>query len=707
MVIGVKKEPASSSSGHNLSKLSDVDYLVARSRLAKSQGDPHGAKAWLISAKLMFPEDPAVHFEAYSLDKADGRACPGAKALAAMAEAFGWSGEPRLATELTMAVAALLKRPEERNEEEQFLADVFEALPAATARTVLLDSAKVAATEGRHTASARRTMLALAKFPYLVAEQGADLLAGAAQAVIATSEATRRTSRSSRTSSLDAAEDIAQLLVEEICPRLLPKAELALDAKLLKQVVHVTLVYCIEYVGGVLSGGDDGKEQIKRRPPWPHVRAYLQEVGRRLRWTLTVGFADDDQDHGEALLQRTQAAMSSGGGHQSGDDCAHEVLTVCIYGILQALAGDRHDDAVLVEAFISHTDGGGASPARGSPASKRRRTTDDERLPILTHGCEPTTCGSSGNRKFLLAVGFFELIQADHRLEACLQPLRGCLSQHLGSFLADVALYQGRFREALHSLRELPQATSEAESCRRHLRLGAVQLCIGDHAASADHALRAAVLSSFATAATPEESRIADQNDVASAVMRFKAPVTGGRGRHIHFLPFFSRPVLAYCCRLLVHVLKDRCLQPATLGGRQGDDSVLGHVIVLLQYIWPEERDLFYLLISRIQSRETFCYPILCDYIFRMEFLEEFSGLLYDSGRKIALDICHAAPQAAVAQTQSRKVATRGANKGEKDEMRSALRSQARRTAHTSLDTVIVSFLTTHRQSVLDCLVNF
>ena len=51
------------------------------------------------------------------------------------------------------------------------------------------------------------------------------------------------------------------------------------------------------------------------------------------------------------------------------------------------------------------------------------------------------------------------------------------------------------------------------------------------------------------------------------------------RSRHLHFLSINRQSVLSYCTRLLIHILKDRSLQPAV----PGSDAAIGHVIVLLQ----------------------------------------------------------------------------------------------------------------------------
>ena len=137
---------------------------------------------------------------------------------------------------------------------------------------------------------------------------------------------------------------------------------------------------------------------------------------------------------------------------------------------------------------------------------------------------------------------------------------------------------------------------------------------------------------------------------------------------------------------MLIHILKDRSLQADI--GNTTNDMPLGHVIVLLQYCYPEEKDLLVLLLSRIRMKDTFSYPIFCNYVIHIQFLEEFAYIVNNStntgaapmgtapgGTGVILDICP--PDKSTESTgSSRRLGTRGANKGEKVEVRAALRKQ-------------------------------
>ena len=95
-------------------------------------------------------------------------------------------------------------------------------------------------------------------------------------------------------------------------------------------------------------------------------------------------------------------------------------------------------------------------------------------------------------------------------------------------------------------------------------------------------------------------------------------------------LPFFT----AYATRLLIYGLKEKVMQPIAK-----NDLCIGHIISLLQYSFPEESDLFFMILHRIKMSETFTYPIFMHHIVHIEFLEEFSNFMVDNTNTVTLDI--------------------------------------------------------------------
>ena len=168
------------------------------------------------------------------------------------------------------------------------------------------------------------------------------------------------------------------------------------------------------------------------------------------------------------------------------------------------------------------------------------------------------------------------------------------------------------------------------------------------------------------------------------------------RQRHCRFIPLTRSAVLSYCCKLLTCLLQERALQPGVQG-----DMAMGHTITIMQYNWPDNRELFYHLLNRVRGREGFSYPLFCQYVINIEILEEVMFLANEQGGGLVMDIVPGGSGGT--SGGSGRVGTRGANRGEKEEFRNAMRKQAAR-SHESIDRIIVEFLTNHIDLILQTL---
>ena len=167
--------------------------------------------------------------------------------------------------------------------------------------------------------------------------------------------------------------------------------------------------------------------------------------------------------------------------------------------------------------------------------------------------------------------------------------------------------------------------------------------------------------------------------------------------RHIHFLDFNRQSIIAYATRLLIFGLKEKVMQPIAK-----NDLTIGHIIVLLQYSFPEESDLFFMILHRIRMSETFSYPGFMHHVIHIEILEEFSNLMADNTTSVTLDIAPTTSGAPAASSTpgSRRLGTRGANRGEKTEIKTALKKQVTR-CYENLDEIILDFVSKNRDSLL------
>ena len=74
--------------GSDLAKLGDVEYLLARCAGARRQGDASAARAWLATARMVFPRDARVQMEAYRDQSQGRRARQAARTLGVMLESM-------------------------------------------------------------------------------------------------------------------------------------------------------------------------------------------------------------------------------------------------------------------------------------------------------------------------------------------------------------------------------------------------------------------------------------------------------------------------------------------------------------------------------------------------------------------------------------------------------------------------------------------
>ena len=92
-----------------------------------------------------------------------------------------------------------------------------------------------------------------------------------------------------------------------------------------------------------------------------------------------------------------------------------------------------------------------------------------------------------------------------------------------------------------------------------------------------------------------------------------------------------SRPeIMQYCVSVLVASF--RCRNVVS-------DIALGHLIVLLQYDWPNNAHILEDVIDKIRHSLRFTYPLFVSYVVQIDILEEFAFLATDSGGAINMDL--------------------------------------------------------------------
>ena len=810
-----------------LSSLSNEEYLSARSKMLLSSGrDPLGARAWLTTAKMMFPNNFEIQYEAYLLEKKESKPDikKAAKILAYLFENFGVTSNKKIKKEQNFEplweeideMASLLRTPGQENE---FLSRVFDSMPRQCRQNILMECAlrqsQIAEDERGHLERIRILMLAFKKFPDLIQSHGEECLKYTIEQCKNQISDKKSGSKEASLKMHDTIKNggdnhsLLGILINDISPLLLKsQAGHNLDKDVMFDLLSLTIHFVLHRISEsqtcVQINNDALKSNNQNEPngiPWPVILDSFEEIGRRLNWEISnnisrVGDYKHDLEVDDRLWQKILTfhqqtlPQPTNDVHRSGDHQDQIFFTGTLLflkylseyfcspadsnnvrssrNLQENIAKEKNrlaynqETAILVEGFVTHVDDNSRSSMQHP--LKRRRTTEEERkYPLITHGGTHSdkvesnandpkiNLSSSLVKSFKTAIKYYELLRSDaslnSRLQLALHPPSNThndaslVNHHatMASFYADYQLYQGQYREALQYLRQIPAPVHPQESdirgmgdkhvnakmCRLHIRMASVHFCMGEHQFVADQIIQGVSCLQKIYKSELEDNRGDESLSIPeSRTERERIEIRLGkpfkqatvRSRHVHFLPISRQSILSYCCRLLIHMLKDRSLKADI--GNTTNDFAIGHVIVLLQYCYPEEKDLLHLLLHRIRMKDTFSYPIFCNYVIHIQFLEEFALIVNTSsktsgaapmgsalgGTGVTLDICPPdMSKNGDSTVSSRRLGTRGANKGEKVEVKSALKRQVGR-SYESLDVLIAEFLTKNRDSIFQCL---
>lgn len=118
-------------------------------------------------------------------------------------------------------------------------------------------------------------------------------------------------------------------------------------------------------------------------------------------------------------------------------------------------------------------------------------------------------------------------------------------------------------------------------------------------------------------------------------------------------------------------------------------------MLVLTQLNYPSEIKIAEFIFDRIRSKQSFSFHDFSTYIICPDFLEEFM-YLYTNENKIQLEL--SAPHTSSSLT--RRIGTRGSDRGIKDEFKQLIRKQMAR-SNEDIETLILQFITQERNSLM------
>ncbi|XP_029703284.1 integrator complex subunit 10 isoform X1 [Takifugu rubripes] len=712
-----------------MSAQKDCEFLVKRARDLVSE-DPCAAKAWLITARTLYPADFTIQYEMYIIERNSERTASAGRLLYDMF--INFPDQPIIWREISIITAAL--RSDCQDKHAQFLRALFETLPGHVQCEMLLKATEQCFNTLE---KAEMLLLLLKRFPESVVQHGVSL-----GETLLEAEATENVETP--------VNCFRKLFVCDVLPLVLKNMDMRLPTSLIQKYLLKAAEFYIGYVTrgpsadvqihGSQEGGSLKSPSVSRGSqryvidglsekssvvpePWERLLDILALAGARCEWQ-----GDKGQRSYIDMLQRVKELFRYLPGLE-GDTrsrccsqiviCAALVLfrSAFLYvsavqpALFQGVNGLNSGPWVLVEDLSSVYNDVEVERGAVKHAHKKRKladgrektmSSDDEEglgkgrgRHILVNKTEMPTW-SEIHEGFRTAKESWALLHSHDGLETEFKKI--CASWKTDSwlwfriFLTDMIIYQGQYRKALSSLHQMasmqhpqpgqqsPSGQASLEQYRALIQQASCHYALGEYRMACDK-----LLDVVGGLVPPNQIPTKSSEDQG----RFKPKAR--KGNELKLLPCTSKHVLPFCLQLMLACFKLRAFTDSR------DDLSLGHVVVLLQYDWPQGEMLFLKAIEKICQQGSFQYENFFNYVTNIDMLEEFAYLRTPEGGRIQLELLpnqgmlikNPSPALGVelntlllqgVQTMDRHhTVTRGITKGVKEDFRLAMERQVSR----------------------------
>ncbi|XP_063732951.1 integrator complex subunit 10 isoform X1 [Eleginops maclovinus] len=713
-----------------MSAQKDCEFLVKRARELVSD-DPCAAKAWLITARTLYPADFNIQYEMYIIERNAERTASSGRLLYDMF--INFPDQPIVWREISVITAAL--RSDSQDKHAQFLRGLFETLPGRVQCEMLLKATEQCFNTLE---KAEMLLLLLKRFPESVVQHGVSLGETLLEA--------------------EASENVEtpvncfrKLFVCDVLPLVINNMDMRLPASLMQKYMLKAAEFYIGYVtrGAApdvqIQGTQDGSlksptvsrssqryviEGLSEKSsvvaePWERLLDIVAAVGARCEWQ-----GDKGQRSYVDMLQRVKELcryLPSLEGDTRSRCCSQVVICAALVlfrsaflylssvqpALFQGVNVLSSGPWILVEDFSSVYNDVEVERGAGKHAHKKRKladgrektmSSDDEEglgkgrvRHILVNKTEMPSW-SETLESFRTARESWDLLHSHEGLETEFKKI--CASWKTDSwlwfriFLSDMIIYQGQYRKALSSLHQMAamqqpqpgqQSPSGQGSLEHHRALIQQASC---HYALGEYRLACEKLLDVVCGLTPPT-----QEPTKSPEDWSRVKTKTRKGNDLRLLPCTSKAVLPFCFQLMFACFKLRTFSDSR------DDLSLGHVVVLLQHDWPQGEMLFLKAVDKICQQGSFQYENFFNYVTNIDMLEEFAYLRTPEGGRIQLELLpnqgmlikNPSPALGVelntlllqgVQTMERHhTVTRGITKGVKEDFRLAMERQVSRCA--------------------------
>ncbi|XP_067899077.1 integrator complex subunit 10 isoform X2 [Heterodontus francisci] len=689
----------------------DCDFLVKKARDLVAE-DLWAAKAWLITARTLYPTDFGIQYEMYTIERNAERTASAGRLLYDMFVNF--PDQPMVWREISVITAAL--RNDAQDKQTQFLRGLFETLPGRIQCEMLLK-----ATEQCFNTLERAEMLLLLlrRFPESVVQHGVSL----GETLL---EAENLDDQDSPVNCF------RKLFVCDVLPLIINNPDVRLPANLLYQYLHKAAEFYIGYVTRSPSlesqhqGSQDTadiKSPTKRSTqkyiieglteksslimePWDRLFEIMSIVAMRCEWQMDKA----NRNCGEILHRMKDLCRYINNFDDEGHrKYKHQVVysTMLVFfknafqyvgsiqpSLFQASSPSSNQVPLILLDDLSNIYGD-VDIDRSKHIHKRRKLGEGREKTLSSDDEE---CSGKGRNRhiivnkiempnsvdvlesFKLARESWELLHSQEALEK--EFTRICMSWKtetwlwLRIFITDMIVYQGQYRKAINSLHQLgalqgaqqhvmSQGTLEQQ--RALIQMAACHFALGEYRMTCDKVLD--VMCSVIPC-TQDVAKV--QEEIPKVKPRFR------KASDLKLLPCTSKAMMPYCLQLMLACFKLRAFTDIR------DDLALGHVIVLLQLDWPRGENLFLKAVDKICHQGSFQYENFFNYVTKggkihLELLPNQGLLIKNSSPPLGVLPQEFKLQPSSQTADRHHTVTRGITKGVKEDFRLAMERQVSR----------------------------
>uniref|UniRef100_A0A1L8DDG4 Integrator complex subunit 10 n=2 Tax=Nyssomyia neivai TaxID=330878 RepID=A0A1L8DDG4_9DIPT len=490
--------------------LAGEQYLISRAKSGLLR-DPYEAKAWIITAKTLYPNDFGIQFEAYKLEKSENNYEEAAKCFSYIVVTFQnqsvWND---LSVEISNLTAALRRVPESgMSGEQDFYFKMFQHISSEVQHKILLLTANHSESNLDH---CRMILLLLKRFPQAISTHIPRLLETLVQGV--------PTNPQYRT-----------MLINETLPLVLAR-----PVDLSSDLVHRILTICLEHYVGQLLKEDDEKEKFEC---WRKIFDVVETLGGVLNWEpyLPYNRTWSKEVYWQKLIKIVSTVPPKPSENKQILFLGSILFVFALQEYIENISHKVQDTEVsyiLVEGF---RDGG-----------TKRRLSDavpGETCKIAVNPpCSPETPNC-----LITAAHCWQLLHSNEILQMDFGQLlmKLPITEWVNRFLLDLAVYLGR-NDDIHA-----NLQAQKDTLDKQVRLLSLAVSQGNINGAAFTQICSILSDLPATGGTEYLRNLCGSTP----------------GRHLVLLPLTRKAVTQYCTKALVTVLKQKILHDsssATLG---------------------------------------------------------------------------------------------------------------------------------------------